>query len=178
MWAIHSNQDVMPTSGLISREILASAEMLTTWTCQLTILISNGLPGFLDKCSRYRILWTSLSVPMWISVVMMSEKQKPKHFLDKKLFVYRGTWFETEQETTVRSRGLVVIRQQDWNCHFDRQSAATNCKPKWRGKDASSSQGPKTNASKDQGIFSRRILSILTSFTLRTANFQGTFVQK
>jgi len=112
---------------------------------------------------------------------MMSEKQNSKHFLDQKLFVYRGTWFETEQETTVRSRGLVVVRQQDWNCHFDRQSAATNCKPKWRGKDASSSQGPKTNASKDQDIFSRRsFISVNpnSSHPIHTANFRAFFVLK
>jgi len=44
---------------------------------------------------------------------MMPEKQNSKHFLDKKRFVYRGTWLEIEQETTVGSRGLVVVRQPD-----------------------------------------------------------------
>src|SRR6218665_392957 len=37
----------------------------------------------------------------------------------------------------------------------DRQSAATDYKPKWRGNDASSSRGLKTNVSKNQDILSR-----------------------
>jgi len=57
---------------------------------------------------------------------------------------------------TVMSRGLLVIRQQDWRCHFDRQSVATDYKPKWSGNDASSSRGLKIDVSKNQGIFSRQ----------------------
>jgi len=41
---------------------------------------------------------------------MMSEKQKPKHFLDKELFVYHGTWFETKQEM-LWSGNMMLLRQ-------------------------------------------------------------------
>ena len=111
MWATHRNQYAMHTSALVSWKISAKVETpIALPINQLTILTSNGLPGFLDKRRRQRVLWTSFSPQMTASIVMMSEKQKPKHFLDKEPFVYRGTWFEIEQETTVIV--LVIIRHK------------------------------------------------------------------
>src|SRR6218665_1089486 len=55
--------DAHPT-GLISWKISAKVEMSATLIFKLTILISDGLPGFLDKRRRQRVWLTSFSVSM------------------------------------------------------------------------------------------------------------------